>query len=387
MKWIIALMCVATFASATMANSAEPTRRAKVLVVLRTHEASEHMRLATGNRLGVPLFAAVTPMNGAYRASVLDFDRDTPLGAALTLAFRDRAPFVELSTSADRDRYMSGAPFDKPTREARAEGFDFVLALYDTFVGFAPRNGLDDEAGLMSPMYAVSYGLFDLTTSRAILRGQVKNSGYKPASFDGTAQDLALFQQTWPYPCLLNSTDIVDELIHKDAIHEIAARVGRGAEYPAVRADIESYRKRLDWRLKPAAGWIERRSGAFARVMYPKGELGRSVWMYVEAELLLPALGRQVSTAEEFVAIYDRDRARLMPDLPPEPFADIDAPDYRAWRYVEPGGEHALVFVRKTSALTMQVVTLKIVGDFDEIYPPLRDEIERMLANSIVRLN
>src|SRR5262245_37174670 len=121
MRTIAYLICTATLAVAQMAIGAEPVRPVKVLAVLRTQEASQHMRLATGNRLGVPLFAADAPMNAAYMTSVLEFDRDTPLAAALTLAFRDRAPFVELSTSADRDRYMSGAPFDKPTLNARNE--------------------------------------------------------------------------------------------------------------------------------------------------------------------------------------------------------------------------------------------------------------------------
>src|SRR6185503_6488296 len=231
-----------------------------------------------GNRLGEPVFFTdTTPMNAAYKSSALDFDRDSPLTAALTLAFRDRAPFVELATSADRDRYMSGEPFDKPTEAARQEGFDFVLALYDDFVGFGPRGTLDDEAGLLRPVYGLSFGLFDLATKRAMQRGSVHSYGYQPASFDGTARDLALFPRTWPYLCLMNSTDIVDELVRKDAVHAIAARVGRGAEYPAVRSDIEAYRKRLAWRLQPASGWIERRSGAFDRLMIPRGDLGKFV--------------------------------------------------------------------------------------------------------------
>lgn len=386
MRKITALLCVTAAVLANVAANAEPARAAKVLVVLRTHEADQHIRPARGSGIGAPLFSDAQSMNSAYREA-LDFDRDSPLTAALTLAFRDRAPFVELVASADRARYMSGAPFDKPTEAARNEGFDFVLALYDTFVGFGPRSPLDDEAGRLTPMYGVSYGLFDLATNRAIQRGHVRNFGFKPASFDGTARDLALFPQTWPYLCLQNSSDLVDELIRKDAVHEMAAHIGRGDEYPAVEAAIEAYRKRLDWRLKPARGWVDRRSDTFERVMYPKGDLAKSVWMTVDVELLLAALGQQAKTVDEFVSLYYRDRARLMPDAPLERFTDIDAPGYGAWRYVEPGGEHALVFVRKSSAMTMQVMRLTIIGKFDEIYPPLRGKIEQMLANSRVDLN
>jgi hypothetical protein len=181
---------------------------------------------------------------------------------------------------------------------------------------------------------------------------------------------------------------MLDKLVRRDAVHEMAERVGRSAEFPAVREDIEAYRKRLVWSLQPAAGWAARRTpDPFERVMFPRGDLGRSVWMYVDAELLLPALGQQAKTAEEFIRIYDRDRARLMPDLPATAFTDVTAPGYGAWRYTEPSGEQELVFMRKTSAVTMQVMTVTFAGKFDELYPPLRGKIEEMLAHSTVTLN
>jgi hypothetical protein len=283
---------------------------------------------------------------------------------------------------------MKDAPLDEPSGIARTQGFDFVLVFYDSFVGFAPRDDLDDEAGLLSPEYGFSYALHDLAAGRVIRRGWVHNYGYKPASFDGTTQDRELFRETWPYLCLMNSTDLLDELIRKDSVHEMAARVGRDAEYPAVRADIEAYRKRLVWSLQPAAGWVVRRTrDPFVRIMFPRGDLGRSVSMHVAAELLLPALGQQAKTAEEFIQIYDRGRARLMPDFPITVFTDITAPGYGAWRYTEPSGEQELVFMRKTSAVTIQVMTVTFAGKFAELYPPLRGKIEEMLAHSVVNLN
>ena len=388
MKAIASLICAAAFTLTNVAAGAEPARPAKMLVVLRAREATDHLRQASNGHLGQPVFADQPPLAESYRSSILDFDRDSTLAAALTLAFRDRAPFVELATSADRDRYMTGALLDKPTKAARTEGFDFVLAVYDSFVGFAPRNGFDDDSGVLSPEYGFSYALHDLATDNVIQRGAVHNYGYKPVSFDDTTQDRELFKQTWPYLCLMNTTDMVDDLVRKDAVREMAERVGRSTEYPGVRADIEAYRKRLVWSLQPAAGWVARRTrDPFERVMFPRGDLGRSVWMHVDAELLLPALGQQANTAEEFIHIYDRDRARLMPDFPITAFTDITAPGYGAWRYTEPNGEQQLVFMRKTSAVTIQVMTVTFAGKFNELYPPLRSKIEEMLAHSVVKLN
>jgi hypothetical protein len=388
MKAIAILTCVAAFTFANVAVGAEPERQAKVLVVLRTRDTTKHVRLPDSTLRSRIVFADQPWLDANYRSAIRDFDRDAPLAAALTLAFRERARFVELTSSADRDRYMAGSPLGKPTSAARAEGFDFVLALYDSFVGFAPRDYHDDEAGLLRPAYEFSYALHDLSTNQVIRRGGVGNFGFKQASFDGSIQDRDLFQQTWPYLCLENATDMVDELLRNDAVHEMAAHVGRAAEYPAVRKDIETYRKRLVWQLKPAPGWTVRRThDLFARFMAPRGEFRHAVWMYVDVELLLPALGQQAKTAEEFIGVYDRDRARLMPDSPVTTFTDIQVPGYSAWRYALPGGEQELVFMRKTSAVTMQVVTVSFVGKFDELYPPLREDIREMLAHSTVTLD
>ena len=106
-----------------------------------------------------------------------------------------------------------------------------------------------------------------------------------------------------------------------------------------------------------------------------------------DASRVANGVNEQAKTVEEFVSIHYRDRARLMPDSPLAKFTDINAPGYGAWRYAEPSGEDVLVFVRQSSAMTMQVMTLKIIGNFDEIYPPLRGKIGQMLANSTVTLH
>jgi len=385
-KAIASLICVAAITLTHVAAGAEPVRSAKVLVVLRTREATSHIRMPS-NDPGRPVFIPSQDQSlvAAYKASVRGFDRDPPLIAALTLAFRDRAPFVELAASADRDRYMSGAPLDKPTDAARTEGYDFVLALYDDFVGLASRDYPDADAGLFTPAYYVSYVLFDLTTGREIQRGSVHDYGFKRVDFSAATRNGDLFKQTWPFLCLMNSSEILDELVRRDAIHDMAARVGREAAYPAVKKEIESYRKRLAWRLNPAPGWVERRTHtSFSRLMIPRGNLAQSVRLYADAELLLPALGMAANTVEDFIPLYDRGRARMMPDSPIAPFKDVTAPGYGAYRYVDPDGKPQLLFVRKTSAVTMQVMTLMIDDDFDHLYPLVRGKIEEMLAHSVV---
>jgi hypothetical protein len=76
-----------------------------------------------------------------------------------------------------------------------------------------------------------------------------------------------------------------------------------------------------------------------------------------------------------------------MPDFPIAGFTEVTAPGYTAWRYTEPSGEVELVFMRMTTAETMQVMTVTFAGKFDELYPPQRAKIEEMLAHGSVTLN
>ena len=384
MKRIALVICVAVLAVAPVC--AESAHAVKVLAVLRAHEATKHFRPPIPE--GQIVFASQPPLNASYRSALDDFDRDTPLRAALTLAFRDRAPFVELTTTTNRERYMGGTLLDKPTRTARAEGFDFVIVLYDDFIGFAPRDYVDDDSIVVAPEYAFSYALYEVAADKMVRRGYVQTHGYEPVTFDGSARDRELFARTWPYLCLMSAVDMLDELVREDAVHAMSVHAGLGAEYPAVREEIKSYGKRLAWHLEPASGWREQTTGStFSRILAPRGKLSRQVRMYVNAELLLPALGQQARSIEEFASVYDRDRARVMPDSPMTPFSNVDAPNYRAWRLSMPSGQQQLVFMRKTSRVTMQVVTVRFDGTFDDLYPAVRGKIEQMLAHSTVSLD
>jgi hypothetical protein len=387
----IAALIMACVVHAALA--AEP-RPVKLLVILRTTESPHHIHQPypdTDFRSGAPYHQKWAglglPFERAFQKTLDGFDRDPALVAALTRAFRERAPFVEVATSADRARYIRRAPFDSPTGVARAEGYDFVLALYENFVGLAARDFHDHDAGLFTPAFAVSYSLHDLADGRRIARGFVHDTGVRRENLDTALHDPVLFTETWPYLCYVTANSMVDELVRKDGVHTMAVRVGRGADFPAVRDDIEAYRRRLAWRLEPASGWVERRTASsFTRVMFPRGDRALVLQMQIDAELMLPALRPDVRSTQEFVVQYDRQRFTMMPDAPITPFADVTAPGYDAYRYRSPGGEHNLLFVRQSTPAMIQVVTVTLDGDFDGLYQSVRADVEAMLAQSTVTL-
>jgi hypothetical protein len=273
------------------------------------------------------------------------------------------------------------------TDAARVEGFHFVLALNDDFVGLATLDAVDAVNGILTPAYDASYALYDVANGEIRAHGKVSSNGYLGQPYSKATTEPALFGYLWPYLCTLNATTIVDQLLRDDHLHVMAERVGRGSEQPAVAARLAELEQRLRWELKPAAGWHEVRTTTVSRLLEPVNEQRKIVRMTFDAEFLIPELREAVRGVDDYLPIYDRKRLRAAPKAGRlEPFADIEAGGYRAFRYLGQAGETDLVLFRPTEDGLMRIVTISIADTFDKAYPKLRPKIERMLLASSLDL-
>ena len=402
----IVTMLALTLLSLTATHAAEDAgaRKARVLVILGAMERNNHIHIAGST--GAPeeggesrsnsfhgrqrvqlLYKQIPRLNQVFVRTIEGFDRDPDLANAVVQVFRHRAPILEVTTTADTGRYLRRATLDSLTDAPRDEGFDFVIALFDDFFGLATRDSIDADAGLLAPAYRVGFALHDVAANEVMKRGHARASGALRSPADVAAANRELFVATWPYLCLLNATQIADELLRTDQLHAMAARVGRGAEMPPVAAKIAEFERRLEWKLAPAKGWRDRSINGFSRVLEPRGDRAREMQLHFSVDLMIPELQQGARSVADYARIYDHNRRLQMPLAGPlTPFADVSAPGYESFRFTGQSGDHNLVFLRATPDAVVRVVTLSIVGDFDASYARERAKIEAMLANSAVTL-
>ena len=394
-----------TWLASAAVLAAEPARDVRILVVLRTTEQPNHIFVAgmkneavsVGRVFGEPsqgrsrtrmLHSRVTYLNDTFVTAIASFDRDAYMSESLRTAFAERNPHFEITTTADVQKYVKRGPLVTLTDAPREEHFDFVMLVHDDFVGLATLDWLDAEEGLLTPAYDISFHVYDAGSGEVIAQGKTSSSGYLSQPAQTAASNPALFGHLWPYLCTLNATAMVDELLRTDLLHSMLVKVGRGAELPPVAAKLADYEQRLHWTLKPASGWHERHSGKFSRVLEPRDESTADVMrMSVVVDFLIPELDQQVSSVQEYLPIFDRQRLRQAPRSKPlDPFSDIAAPGYESFRYLGQAGEHNLVFFKTGGESIMRVFTVSLSGDFDQLYARVRRKVESMLAQSDVRL-
>jgi hypothetical protein len=398
-----AFALLAVMATAVV-HGAEPPRKARVLVLLGVMERNGHIHITGaseapeegGRSLGNPLsgrtrapllYPQIPRLNQMFVRTIAGFDRNPDLTTALVEVFRDRAPVLEITTTADSARYLRRATLNSLTAAPRDEGFDFVIALFDDFVGLATRDPVDAEAGLLAPAYRVGYALHDVAKNEVLKRGHARAVGSARAPLDAAAANRELFVAAWPYLSLQNATQIADELLRTDLLHAMAERVGRGSEMPPVSARLAEFERRLVWNLKPAKGWRDKSISGFSRLLQPRGDRARVMQMHFAVDLMIPELQGGSTSVGDYARSYDRNRRLQMPHAGPlSAFTEITAPDYEAFRFTGQGGDHNLVVLRATPYAVVRVVTLSLVGDFDGIYPAVRPQIEQMLAQSQITL-
>jgi hypothetical protein len=399
----VVLVAFASLACAA-ALAQQPVRDVRILVVLRATEQPNHIfvtgmkneAISVGGRFSAPtegrsrsqmLYTRVTYLNDTFVNAIAGFDRDAAMKDALRIAFAERNALFAITSTTDVHKYLKRTPAVSLTEAPQVEQFDYVIAIHDDFVGLATLDWLDAEEGLLTPAYDISYYVYDTSNGDVITRGKASSSGYLRQPYQTAASNPALFGHLWPYLCTLNSTAMVDELLRSDQLHSMASKVGRGAEVPPVAAKLANYEQRLEWQLKPASGWQERRTGKFSRVLEPRNLQSDEMRLSVNVDFLIPELGQQASTVAEYLPFYDRQRLRQAPRAKPlEQFSDITAPGYEAYRFLGQAGEHNLVLFRIGDESLMRIYTVSLSGDFAALYPRVRRKIESMLAASDVRL-
>ena len=398
---IVLAICLSAGAPAAATDS---QRQARVLVVLGVVEQQNHIYFYNAERRSIKIGRAfgapwhgrsmtamqltrVTHLNQQFTSVISGFNRYPALESAITQAFAERAPLVQITTTPDANRYLSGTLNISLTEMPKAENYDFVLVLNEDFVGLAANDELDVINGLMTPAYDVSYKLHDVVSGEIVARGKASANGYLRQPVEKATSDPALFGYLWPYLCTLNAVEVVDQLLRDDQLHAMAVRAGRGDELPPVAAKLADFERRLRWNLKSASGWRERSATPYSHVMEPRIELRNSMRMTFDVDYLIPELGLGVKTVDQFLPIYDRKRLRDAPKAKAlEPFSDIAAPGYRVFRYEGQAGEINLLLLRATDDALMQIVTISIADDFDKVYPKIRGKLEQMLAGSQVKL-
>ncbi len=403
-RWgvLFAAFCVAGL----VAGEAHGAPASRLLVVLHAIEQPNHVYViggkyqrlevgeiyqgspTTGRNAYQLLLTRVEYLNDTFKKTIANYDRDTPLASALARELAERAPVIEMTPTAAVDRYVTRGLQLSLTNAPREEGFNFVLVLNDDFAGVATMDLTDAENGIMTPAYDASYALYDAANGEVLARGKVSSNGYLGQPYAKATSEPALFAYLWPYLCSLNAMNIVDQLLRADHLHAMAERVGRGAEQPPVAAKVADFERRLGWHLVPASGWHEIHTTNTSRMLQPSSdEQKKTMRMTFEAEFLIPELGQGVGGVDDYLPIYDRKRLRAAPKATPlEPFKDIAAGEYHAYRYVGQAGETNLVLFRATQDSLMRVVTISIADEFDRAWPKLRPKVERMLSKSSVDL-
>lgn len=387
------------------ALAADTPRNVRVLVVLRVLERPGHISIGgtqddSGDHHG---FGGTTPLgrtyvdmlikrraalNNQFLTTIDGFDRDTAMTEGLKRAFARRSAMFEITTTADREKFLDGASSVKPMAAARDAGYDFVVTLCDDFMGLSVNDEIDAERGLLTPVYQVRYMLHDAATGKVRSRGRTAALGFVKQPFDTAVKDRDFFTGQWPLMCSSIATQLVDQLLRQDDLHHMAESVGRGAEMPPVSDRLADLQKRLKWKLEPASGWNEFRVNPLMRMLRPRGALADSVSMRVDVDFLIPELGQKVASVDEYVALFDRDRRISSPQASGlVSFEEPVAPGYRAFGYAGAAGEPYLVFFRQSGAETMQIVTVSFNGKLEELYPPLRGKIGEMLTHSLVTLD
>ena len=316
------------------------------------------------------------------------FDRRTELINAVYRAFANESPVFELTESVEVDRYVNRKDLASLRDSARAEGYDYVLVLYEGFVGLASDSVLQTRAGLLRPAVNVNMILHDALGREPLYRRNLRAIGGTAANYEDAVNNQRFFGAQWPGLSTRIANDLVSELLYADRLHAMAERVGRGAEVPAAGTILANYGKRLHWDLKSAKGWRMRKASSdFTRVFDQKDETAPFMQVRFDVDLTIPEFGQDVHSIGEYLPLYEKRRAEQSGGASVlTPFADITAPGFTAYFVGSEQGAGEIVLFRKIDETAMQIVNARFARDFAGLYPGNRASIERLIVNGQVRL-
>lgn len=398
---------LAAFLFVYMATAgAQPPRQVRVLVLVPDDDEAMTVRVmtkgdfVTGAVLTGLLPALIddavirkrsAPHQATLARTMAGFERNPALVDALSRSFTQRAggkDVFAVTATGDFARYVKSKGIDNLTPAARSEGYDYVALLYTQYVGFKTRHVADADAGLIAPIYSVTFAVRRVADDKAILRTTAQAFGYWGKPIGEAVTDRAAFETIWPELCKIVAGNFTGELNRTDNLHAMAASVGRGDEVPAVGKLLEEQARYFKWDLKPVDGWREAKVGTpYARVLEPKDASRQIIGLRFDLDLLVPEFGQDVRTLEEYVEVHARRRLELVPEfLPLEKFSDISAAGFDAYSSDTATGVRNILLFKRLDERRVQVVTAVFLRDFATLYPANRARIEKMLADSVIRL-
>jgi len=408
MRWILFCLCVAVAGTIDVraADDAQASRQVRVLVVMPDDSAAMNVRIMTTadfatravltGLLPALIDEAVikkrsAPYEATFAKTMAGFERNAPLAEALAQSFRQRAggkDVFALTPTTDMARYVKTRGYDTLSGAARAEGFDYVLLLYPQYVGVKTRSIGDAGNGLAAPAYDLTFVLRRVSDDKALHRATLSAVGYWGKPVAEVVSDRAAFTATWNDICKFLAGNLTGELNRTDHLHGMAASAGHGDAVPAIGKLLEAQAKLFSWDLKPVKGWRETKLNTpYARVLEPKDASNAIMGLRFDVDLLVAEFGQDVKTLDEYILVAARRRLELAPEFEPmQKFPDITAPGFDAYSSDSPNGARNIILFRKLDDRRVQMVTAVFLRNHATLYPANRERIEKMLADSAIRL-
>jgi hypothetical protein len=324
---------------------------------------------------------------GAQLDATLDgFDRYAVLYAALQRRFKQRSSAFVTTESRAFPTYVTRKGV---TSAAGKEGYDFVIEIQEVFSGLSMLNTYATKTDDVAPLAHLSYVVYDARKRVEIDRIQIVANGLEKRPLKEAVNDKALFVQAYERIAGQLADQLIGTLFSRDKLHAMAASVGRGDDVPQVKAVIKRYAKHFHYRFKVPPEWRSMRmDSGLGHVLVPKSELRYSLGMRFEIELLIPELGQDVDTLDEYLTIWQTRLAEKGADMSTlTEFNDIKvSEDYRKFAADTPGVGRQIFLFRQVREDMLEIVTIVVAKDFDTVYPKNRGSIQRMISDAKLAL-
>lgn len=392
----LAVVLAFTLLLASTAALATSNAETDVLIVFPEKLAPSKVYMVTDGEvargLTVPFMAIANSINfkkrseelGAELDGVLQgYDRYAVIYKALEARFEQRSSGFAVTESRDTNRYLTDGSI---TTAASEQGYDYVIAIEDKFSGLSMLNQLATRTDDLAPLTTLGFRLYDARKRSRMTKGVITSNGLEKRPYREAVRDRDLYVATFPALADSLANQLVGTLFRGDHLHMMAAASGHGGDVPEVGAVMKRFEKRFDYRLEPAVGWKRTRMNTkYVSVLEPRSDLRLSLGLRFEVDLLIPELGQDVKTLDEYIAIWQTRLADQGIDTSTfTEFEDIDAPEgFRVYAFDIAG--HAgrqISMLRLLNDDMLQLVSLVFLKDFDTLYPQQRATIEQMIRTA-----
>jgi len=320
-------------------------------------------------------------------ATLEGYDRYDVVHQALAKRFSQRSVAFELTQSREFDKYVSSKGI---TASAGADDFSYVVAIEDKFSGMSILN-VATKTDDLAPYTTLGYQVFETKKRSRISKGAVSANGLQKKPFKEAIGDKAFFTNAYPTLADNIANQIVGTLFRTDVLHAMAASAGRGDEVPQVSSVLKKNEKRFDYEFTPAKNWKRTKMNVkYANLLEPKSDLRYSMGLRFDVDLLVPELGQDVTSIDEYVPIYlTRLEDSGVDTSTFTEFTEINArPEYRVYSFLPNNdGGRQIVLLRKVGDDLLEMILVVFSKDFETLYPAHRADIEQMIADAKLKVN